>query len=312
MDKEDKDKKNEDLILNELIRESRDKSGESFIRPSDEDITAYLQGTASEDQESTIKQALIRSSEFRQEILEMTRDLEKIEEKEIESPKTDKADSVTPDYSAFMKERVESSLINLKSETFWKKLVKLRIPQLYVPAIAAAAILLIFIIPLFDRPYNLNLVVKEIDKAKLIKLNLRESGPKLYEKDFTLSQDAALASFREIIEYENKEFVFTDIKRPDTSYEGVSAIKIELIDDNNETIAAYEFNLPSNYADVSEVIEVWVLTLPSRALYSTMTSKSNIDIRWTEDMEMIGCITIVYQSEAGFRTIIMQAIDIND
>lgn len=61
-----------DRVLDELVRASR--SRRDFVRPADEDLWAWVTGTATERQRQIVSDALLVSPEFRREVLEICSD----------------------------------------------------------------------------------------------------------------------------------------------------------------------------------------------------------------------------------------------
>jgi anti-sigma factor RsiW len=135
----------EDAVLNELIRACREKERpKEFVRPDDDAITAYLMGTADEEQRKVVRSALTRSKEFRREILNMAQDMDALAELDLASYEKEAEQIPVPDLQEFVKPipvSTEPVSFWIRLKEFGGKLIELRIPQLYAPALASAAIL---------------------------------------------------------------------------------------------------------------------------------------------------------------------------
>jgi DNA anti-recombination protein RmuC len=137
--------KDADTAINSFIRAARDES-ESFIRPDDNTITAFLLGYANEEQQNEVAEALGGSRHFRLEIIQLAKDIDA-----VKSVKPEQEDSVdqklvevkheTAQLSANlhkfryeMGEGIDS--VEQKIEALWQRLARLdsNIKSLQVPA----------------------------------------------------------------------------------------------------------------------------------------------------------------------------------
>jgi hypothetical protein len=72
------DKIDETRALDNLIRAAGEKEPAKFVRPSNEAIQAYLEGTANDNLRAEVQQAMLVSASFRKEIAELAQDIEYI------------------------------------------------------------------------------------------------------------------------------------------------------------------------------------------------------------------------------------------
>jgi hypothetical protein len=138
----------DDARLNGLIRAARD--GDSkFVRPDGDAITAYLMGTASEDQRKSMQEALVQSASFRREILCMAEDMAALEglshgDRMMEAPQAQ-----VPSLDEFLKrhERDRRAEMPLReSLEFRARLRWLFEPRILVRAAAISLVVAIFFV----------------------------------------------------------------------------------------------------------------------------------------------------------------------
>jgi hypothetical protein len=329
-----------DALLNELIRACwRDDSQSKFVRPSPDAITAYLMGTATKRQKKAVTKALSLSSAFCQEILEMAKDMDALENMELSTSE----DITVPDRQEFM-EKVAKRIIPVRKQqsfwvklkAFWTKPFELRIPRLYAPALAAAVILALVIIqiptyiahktyppvltqkperPNASIPENksplllaqLSLVSEKTDPGELRLKNTRGIGSRMVSDN---PRDAALAVFRDVLNYQNNEFqLVPSAKSPEPSPLS-HGIVLRLVDSTGITIRDFQAYIPVSKTESLEPVMAWVLGLPSRNLSRINMLSDTVLVAWTEDMGTKGCVTFTYHGKKGYGAVAGSTFDL--
>lgn len=308
MDK-DNNKPSEDSFLNELIRKSRHKSVEPFERPSDEDISAYLLGTATVEQDNSVKQALLQSSDFRKEVLQMTQDLENLLKEEPDSLKT-ASRNLSPRYSDFLKRYEKKIDEDKKEESFWNKLIHLRIPQLYAPIATAAAIVLftIFRFGFFEpsrlQYVSLEIVSENLDNNYLVSQRPRDPMQGLASDVRPDPQAAAMLEIRNLIEYRDREFrLIKPLEKPvisDSTYELV----LRLIRQDSTLIKEFNAKIPIVSKEYGNEVTAWALGLPTKNLYQIRMTVDTVISVWRDEYGIQGCVTFTFPDEGGYRAIV--------
>jgi hypothetical protein len=124
-DKPNNHRPDTDQRLYELIRKAEDEFPDEFTRPDEDDITAYLMGTSSEEQNARIRKALLASRAFRREILGLAEEIERIK------GRYDRTVPVIP---------------------LWERIGNLFLRRKLVPVLAAAAVLILVMVTVTHKP----------------------------------------------------------------------------------------------------------------------------------------------------------------
>jgi len=298
----------EDAILSKLIRASRKKPAGGFVRPDGEAITVYLLGTATKEQEKAVKAALLQSAAFRQEILGMAEDMDALASPELLAEKKEAAKIAVPDRREFLARYGERIDTRDETESFWAKLKKWGIPQIYGPALAVAAVLAFVIIQtgIFApgrKMVQWSLVSENMDPALLVSNITREASEGALGKASPNSKEAALREFRYLLKYENIQFQLNPVeKRPEPPFPSRSVL-LRLIDVSDSPIQGFQAHIPIAQAGSSEPVIAWALGLPSRNLYSFEMPSDTVAVKWTKEMGSKGCVTFTYHDEGGYRAV---------
>jgi len=295
---------NEEELLKKLIRMSREKSVEEFVRPENDTITAYLMGSASDEQDEIVRKALIESSEFRSEILQLAQDIEKLNEKEEDVDKKNIEKIAVPEREEF--------LARFESPTIWKKIWQWRIPQFYAPALAAAAVIIFIVIPMLPKGNGWNLVYESVESGLLISNITRESASIESKKSYLQAEQAALAGCRCLLKYEDSEFQLNPIDSILISSESDSTILLRLTDKDDALLSEYEILISKIEAETIDSNTAWALGLPSKKLLKSSISieKDTVSMIWPFDINTQGCITFTYKKDEGYRSLIGFTVDL--
>ena len=316
-DKHNSGNSDEDDMLNELIRASREEPVDRFVRPDGNAITAYLMGTATEEQKKAVKSALLQSKKFRREILNMAQDMDALASSELLTEKEDLQEIPVPDRQEFLErygERIarataEPVSLWVKVKGFWRRLTELRIPQVYAPAVAAAAVLVFVIIQtgIFAPDSTWSLVHENMEQGLLVPNVTRATES---QKTYPTPELAALAKIRFLLKFEGGQFYQNPVeKRPEPPSPSRS-ILLRLVDSDNNIIQEFRENIPITKASSSEPVMAWALGLPQRNLYKIRMRSDTMAAKWTEDMGSHGCVTFSYFDEDGYRATVGFTLDL--
>jgi hypothetical protein len=310
----------EDTLLNRLIRASREEADDGFIAPSPETITAYLRGTASKQQVEVVKAALTKSPAFRREILAMAQDMDVLAAAEP-LPGQEKGEGpVVPDRPMFLERFEERMGYSPGYDTFWAKLKRWRVPQVYAPAAVVAAILVIMIVrvhlmgPVATPPSGLarwTMMEKRVDPGALIGQSTRGVAGGEPKESFPNPRDAALAEFRRILVYRDGAFRLNLIEltkrkpseqaSPLDQAAGLRTASLEFIDEHGGHLGDYRAEVPILDEETGRRPQAWLLTLPSIRLYMLDMISDTLAVGWTGDLEPEGCLTFTYRDKGGYR-----------
>ena len=304
----------EDAVLNQLIRASREtESADGFVRPAEEAISAYLLGTATEEQRKAVRSALARSKQFRREILNMARDMEALADLDLTVYEQEAGQIPVPEgivveptpVSSWT--RAKESWKGLKD--FWAKLWELKIPQVYAPAVVVVALVIRFgIFP----PGGVEPMLGQwaLSSEHLVHERLIWNGAKRgveSEKHYPDPEEAALAKIRFLLEYKDGQF---HLRAPEEKLEPPSRSKsvvLRVLDSQNRLIEEFQVEVPIIDA---EPVTAWALGLPARNLYRLNVKSDIMEVMWTEDMGPYGCVTLTYRALEGYQAVAGFTLDL--
>ncbi len=308
----------EDAILDQLIRECRDKEpADGFARPDRDMISAYLMGTATEEQVKVVRSALARSEEFRREILEMAQDMDAVADLDLTVYDREAQQIPVPDLQELLRKKPEPIPVPAERVSFWTKLkkswgrlIERRIPQLYAPAFAVAAVLAVVIMKTGwltpDRGWSL--VSKNMEQGLLVSNLTREAvGPR---KDYSTPELAALAEFRFLLKFEAGQFLLDPVKERPEPPSVSRRILLRLVDRNDKMIQEFTEYVPIMKVGAVGRVTAWALGLPARNLYSLEMKSDTLTVRWTENMGFYGCVTFTYREQEGYRAVVGFTFDL--
>jgi hypothetical protein len=222
------------------------------------------------------------------------------------------ADIEVPDLGKFLAERQSSNRITkpayiiqpASDKSLWTRLLDWRIPQLYAPVLAAAALAVIVIRSMLINHVGpapaiakLSLESQAVDAGALI-LNITRGG-NIEETPAVSSQprEAALLAIAEVIKLGDSGLVVdTSITVQRYSPESRSVLLL-VADSLGRTLGHFQASYPALSPQAIQTMTGWVLALPSRDLYTFAVTADTMSLVWTNEMGVMGCGTITYRRD---------------
>jgi len=291
----------EDARLDGLIRAARTDPEEGFTRPGEESISAYVLGTASMTQKEEVRAALAKSSAFRLEILQIMQDLEALtnqdpfaDEERVERTELSGLRDVLKRYRQGAVGRPMRESFSMKSWRWW--LTRVSIPV----SVAAAAIVTIVML---TGGYDEVEIRRRETVAEEVLSFVTRGQPVPSETGAIAPQprSAALMRLKPLL-MPNGETGFKPrpTVEPETPLSGAHYVTVRLASMVGGEKSEFRLQVPREVATSHKTLTMWVLTLPSRRLYSGDFKSDRIQISWGEEMERVGCLTITYPVEGEY------------
>ena len=164
--------------------------------------------------------------------------------------------------------------------------------------LAAAALIVVAVALLLPGGEQFRLQSESIERSTLIGLNSRSPSDNV-TRTYESGEKAALAAFRDALTYDNAEF------RPRSP-----------LADEMSPVAGHNYSVTIDYPfmkgtftydataiqsmTVSSVPQYYMLTLPSRSLYTLDADRESISANWNIGRVEYICLTLVYQTDGGF------------
>ncbi|MFH1314762.1 MAG: hypothetical protein ABIJ00_16285 [Candidatus Eisenbacteria bacterium] len=326
------DSSNEDAVLNRLIRMSRRSREEKFVRPDEETITAYLMGTATAAQKSVVMEALERSSAFRRELLAMAGDMQTLSVDQLEEIRKRSQLIRPPSYEEFLASRGDTAARHGDTLTLWARLVRWRIPQLYVPIAVAAAVIVLAIVktgmlPVTRKPMEsrvpgvavgpdstpqvielaeATLVERGIEPGLLISNVTRGAAAHAAEKAYDTPKEAAMAAFLSMLTYDygSGRFAFWPPPAGPTPTGHYRPTSLILVSEAGQEIQRVIAKIPGGGPEGDgKRLEAWAITFPSRDLYRIELQEDSTRVLWTPEMGDTACIALVAPADSGYKVV---------
>jgi hypothetical protein len=288
-----------DRQLDSLLRLAREQSKGQFRRPSDELIIAYVMDTASEDQKSIVRHALSLSPEFRKEIRDLIADVDKLQDQHDTVNSSTTIDGAIPDRELFISRHENISGRKTEITDVWQWLVKYKIPQVWAPIAAIAAVLLLLIRPIITSPpvtahlvVRPQLTIQDLDPAYLVKQHIRSRDVAPPEKDFATAQGAALSEFRKHLIFQSGGFQFLDTLTAYFTGGPANGILLRFLADSITIVSQFQIHVPDSIKRETAELQVWIVTLPERNLLRIDSIADTTDIIWENSRGQQGCVAL--------------------
>lgn len=268
----------DDDELTRLIREAGQIVDASFARPSDESVRAYLLGNANAKQKHEVREALVASSKFRQEIAQLTEELEEL-------PAGLFTETATPEgqASSFVKKQRTKSEVSFTDKiSGWlgRILAPLSAPQWATAGAAAVIVVAISLTYLMRendyidvQPY----LVSNSVEAEVLRGFKPRGADNTKSPGFPTSNEAALDAFRSVLEYQGGLFT---AHRHDLGArtEGERRVSLQITDSDNQK-SLFESIISAEAAADAANLELWILILPDRTLYRATLTSDAVGVR---------------------------------
>lgn len=300
----------EKRALDRLIRAALERPLAEYERPTDDAITAYLLGVAEPEQQEDVQSALVSSPEFRAEMLEAARDLERLDSEAVGAAFEAATAPVAPDLRAFLggqppearrEKRPERRTPGVFREILDSLRPPWRVPVMAVAAAAAVAVILL-IQPRDRVPFRSSGMVIRTTKWSLasdlfLRLNLRSGSGEEDIVEETV-QDAAVTRFQEVIAYEDRRFLIRPQAFAPTEPDGRKGVVLRVLGQGGRELGRLAAAVPESATDVAAV--VILLRAPSPKAYTVQMPSDSIEVRWTGAVPDSGAVTFVYGIDRRF------------
>lgn len=285
----------DDQALNRLILEAASAGSKEFVRPDETAIEAFLLGRASSAEREQLGRALDASKDFRRELLQMMRDVARLGEASA-SGGAGNAEQTVISLGEFRRAMQANSL-------------RRRRAMGYALALAAALLLTVGVrlvwqassrnSPMPSRDLSAwKLEQVDVDPGLLIANLTRHPGTSDTVSSYLSPLDAALAAFRNVLTLGDAGIELAE----DVSFglkPGAGRGVVVRYYDKNDLLLG-ESLLPSTVPDTGRAGHAWLLTLPSRNLYSLSVDRDTVETRADFDMDTLGCLVTVRAAPSGF------------
>ncbi len=293
----------DDQELNQLLSEANQIDGDTFNRPSDEVIEAYLLGHASKSQTDEVRHALLLSSEFRHELATLTGELSRIDSSHAKKDLESIPNGTVPDLSSIVSgDYAEKSRKSQRRKGFSEIVVSLLRPRwaaafgLVILTIVSFALMQDDQLPLG----KLSLVRQQVAPDDIIRISPREVGIADQDVAYETAELAALAGFRSSLNYQNGEFVIDteSINNWVPTKEARVLLRLKPIDGGTLDI---EGMLPSDSFKDGRNASVWLLFLPDRKLYMVEMSTQELEVEVSDRGKLRGLAAFIWFENGSYH-----------
>jgi hypothetical protein len=210
---------------------------------------------------------------------------------------------------------------------FGAKLLRWRIPQVYIPALAAVATLVILMVhfgsitsdrtPTGRIPAATGLrqafqePAKQVEwphNGESIELSLLVAigGNRGVSVDETSSysnpKDAALAEFRSRLSFKDGKFSFAPEESLPSSTPPYRRLFLQFADSSGVILADFKASIPLTIARMPSSVTAWILTIPERNLYRLDLPSDTVAVTWNKLLSEKGCVAFTYASAKGYKS----------
>jgi hypothetical protein len=118
-------------------------------------------------------------------------------------------------------------------------------------------------------------------------------------------REAALDRFRQILKFDDGQFVFNaNGIGPDSGDRlNLKDISVRLVDEEGALIRQLSFRVPVYESDENQSNSVFVLSLPERELYEKKLDRISDGLVWSDSTGDALCVTIVFSVPGGYRAV---------
>lgn len=289
-----------------LLRSVLGQSTGAFHRPSEESITAYLLGVATEPERREVQSALAASPEFRLEMLEAGRELDRLEAQDVDAEMESVAAPAAPALHEFLARhsagrdqvpRAPSPAIG------WLEAVRAFLSASFtrrwgigIGAAATSMILVAVLLRGAQPPFVASsgeLVSPrwEVRNDVFAPTLLRSGGPPPAVAEDT-EREAALASFRSVLAFQNGRFALGSDGSSGGSDHEPRTLILRVMDREGRSLARFTAGIPSSAAEPAAVLFLLRAGTPKPYLLP-MRADSGLVV-WKGSKPDSGAVTFVY------------------
>lgn len=286
----------DEKALNSLIRAARSSPEGQSKRPDDGTIQAYLLGSANEEQKAAVMRCLEQSASFRREMLEMAEDIDALSSSESEFGQPGSEEPV-PDFEDFLYQHGEMKRAADKIVDPVKP-VRSNVTRIWVPVLAAAALIIAVGIPVVKYALQDLPTVSQVVPAPLHHENVephllvpnltRLPGELAETTGFPSSREAALDQCRNMLKFEGGQLEVDTLFSQPVATESEEGLRLVFVDSAGDTVES--FGVSNVATEEADSLRVWILGMPSRDLYSADLIDRSALVTWLPEMSGRGCI----------------------
>jgi len=298
-------------VLDRIIRNLRHRD-EDFVRPDPSIISAYLMGTATDEDKKTMQAALASSAAFRREILQMAEDMDALAAADLAVDKKKDARIEVPSRAEFLARYGECAGIGNRRESLWAKLKRFRIIQVYVPAAATvAAVVLILAQTGVFRPERApvltlaewSMEAEQVDPGLLIATTPRAATSHDTPEVYSSPEDATFAEFRQMLAFKDGGFSFKQREQPLAPSPPFSSRFLRIVDDSDSLIRALEFQVPMKQGRLPTSLQAWALALDTMSLHALNVRSDTTTVTWPDEMGRRIAVTVTYTHNGDYQAL---------
>lgn len=293
----------DDEELSRLLAESNQICDDSYMRPNNETIQAYLLGTANKLQTDEIRVALLHSSDFRKEIAILTEELSRLDVAGLRKASDSESTEAIPDLSYLMSGARATNAPKSQLTSRTRRIVEVIFRPRWVAAFALVIIVIVGTMVLQQDPISLghmSLVRQTVELDELIRFSPREIADQIEEVTFNSAEHAAIAAFRSNLTYNSGLFAVDSIALRDATPKGDQTVMIRLKYDN-EGVVEISGKVPDGAFGDEGSVSVWLLRLHDRALYMVEMPTPELEVSSIKNTTGGLLIAFVCRAKGSYR-----------
>jgi hypothetical protein len=286
------DGRSERLTEEELLTLSIQKAGHfdepKFVRPSAQCVANCVLGQATAEERTIMTKALLGSSAFRREMLQLLRDKALAEGETFGLDDSAMQATEVPEYLAFLR--------SMNAEPSGPVLRRTWLMPLAATLVLAASVLLL--LKGTEQPdqtmsssqVTWRIDTEDLDPALLISDNMRAVSPTDSVNVHSDARQAALNAFHGILEVDSTGLSI-NLALPQTKppAEGKELLTLLAPDGNIRAT----LRIPPEHEAVPGDLQAWAITLPSRHLYVLDVDSLPAVAPWPDATDSVSCVALI-------------------
>lgn len=293
----------DDEELSRLLAESNQMSDDSYMRPNNETIQAYLLGTANKLQTDEIRMALLHSSDFRKELAILTEELSRLDFAGMRTALESESRGAIPDLSLLVPGAKATSTPKSQFTSRIRSIVELFVRPRWAAAFAVVIIAIVGTMVLKQDPVSvghMSLVRHAVEPDELIRFSPREIAAQIEEAKFNSAEQAAIAAFRSNLTYNSGLFAVDSIASRDATPKGDQTVMLRLKYDNGGAVEM-SGKVPHGAFGDEGSVSVWLLRLHDRALYMVEVPTPELEVSSITNTAGDLLIAFVFRTNGSYR-----------
>ena len=300
-------------LLNKLVREvnSQNETLAPRARPSDDSIVNFITGTASKAEDQEVRAAMLQSHMFRREVLELAREYDERSTSSFTASDSAVIAGPIPAFEDFKKKHALGVSESARRTTKTNKPIGHSI-RVIVPWAIAASMSLVAVSQFISKgtpqlqfvPLVLPTKVDVVSKAHFVRNTTRSvTADKLPTPDsFTISRDAAEYSFTEALQFLHGSYVLNPSAGSARIDVRTRPIQLSLRTGDLDLLGAVSLGVPILREDAMRRVEIWILGIPSRELYTSSIPSDSLSLLWAATTDTLIEVLVTYPTDSGFAS----------